>query len=143
MFLLAACAGGGAGASSGTGGSGGAASRDCAGTTCSDTDVCVAYRTLGGGIIEPDANGDCQTGSHPEPASFADSGMYCVANFAYRCVPLSGCLRGAPVNCECAMLNIADTGGTCPTGYSSCTDPAPNTPGLDADAQLICQQLAP
>jgi hypothetical protein len=105
--------------------------------------VCVAYRTVGGGLIFPDASGNCPDGSHSEPASFGDAGAYCVADFAYQCVQLEGCFGGAPVNCACAMQNIADTAGTCPTGYAHCSNPSSAYIGLDPAAQLICEQQAP
>lgn len=153
--LFAVACGGGGSTNSGTGGNGGSTGSGghagsssgtphaCVGTTCAAEQVCVAYRTVGGGQIYPDSSGNCPAGSHSEPASWADAGAICVANFAYQCVQLEGCFGGAPVTCDCAMLNAAETSGTCPTGYPACSNPSSTYVGLDPDAQLICEQQAP
>ncbi len=104
--------------------------------TCASNQICVAYRTVGGGQILPDQDGNCPTSSHVESG-------HCAADYAYKCNDLNGCFGNAPVNCECASQSIGDTEGSCPTGYSSCSNPTADNPFLDPQAQLICQQLAP
>lgn len=125
--------GGGAGQSSGgTGGQGsgvgGAGSVSC--PTCAATEICVAYRLVGGAALQPDA-GSCPPGTHVEGSGT----VYCLSDFSYRCVPLTGCTGGAPVSCACASAD-------CPSGYSTCSDPQ-TADWLDPSAQLVCQLLAP
>jgi hypothetical protein len=133
---------GGAGGAGGVGGTTGVGGSDhaCVGTTCAASEVCIAYRTVGGGLVEPDANGDCPDGSHPEPVAGSE---YCVADFAYQCVELVGCSGTTPVTCACAQPRGGDGMGTCPMVYSACADPQPDTSWLDPVAQLICEQQAP
>jgi hypothetical protein len=125
------------GAGTGSGGAGGS-STSCPGVACTATQVCVAYRTVGGAMIEPDA-GACRMGSHVEP--FDSSRSVCQADYAYRCADLVGCDKST-VSCACATLNN-NAGGTCPTGYPACHDPTPGLAWLDASAQLICEQQVP
>jgi hypothetical protein len=130
---------GGNGGSGGTNvGSGGNTTNDagpgsCGKETCTASEVCVAYRTIGGGLIYPTDAGKCPPGSHVEPGGPFNS--HCAADYRYQCVPLVGC-AGADVRCSCAT-------GTCPSQYFSCSDPSSGTIALDPSAQLICQQLAP
>jgi hypothetical protein len=129
---------GGSGATGG-GGAGGGTNKACVGATCTATQVCVAYRTVGGGRLQPDG-GKCPPGSHVE--ALGGAGAYCAADFAYKCAELVGCFQGN-VTCACATLNINDTAGTCPTGYPACSDPKPGTAWLNSSAQLICEQQVP
>jgi hypothetical protein len=130
---------GGSGAIGGGGGAGGGTSKECVGATCTATQVCVAYRRVGGGLLQPDG-GKCPSGSHVEPLGGA--GAYCAADFAYKCAELVGCFQGK-VTCACATININDTAGTCPTGYAACSDPKPDTTWLNSSAQLICEERVP
>jgi hypothetical protein len=130
--------GAGSDAGSATGGAGGRGGTDagqsrCGNQSCGTTEVCVAYRTIGGGLITPTDAGRCPNGSHGEPGG--PSGSHCAADYGYRCVPLVGC-AGTDVRCSCAT-------GTCPSGFFACSDPSAATVALDPAAQLICQQLAP
>jgi len=114
------------------------ASKACVGATCTATEVCVAYRVVGGVALGPDDAGNCPSGHHLEgigPTAF------CLADFAYRCVPLMGC-ASTPVTCSCAAAPGAETASTCPSGYPFCRNPSPAT-WLDPAAQLICELLAP
>ena len=124
---------GGAGGGSGGNGANDAGSGSCGGDTCAATEVCVAYRTIGGGMIRPNDAGTCPPGSHVEQPSSPNP--HCAADFRYRCVPLVGC-AGADVRCSCAT-------GTCPSQYFACSDTGPAWVHLDPVAELICQQLAP
>jgi hypothetical protein len=110
-----------------SGGGGGQGSTDCAGTTCTASQTCVAYRTVGGAIFTPDAQGMCMSGKHVE-------GDKCQADFAYTCAELTGC--SAPsTTCHCA------TGTKC-SNANACRLPSPAA-WLDASADLVCEQQAP
>jgi len=117
------------GGGGGTGGSTGGGSGSC--NACTATQACVAYRTIGGVLIVPEA-GVCPGGRHLE-------GNVCQTDFAYKCADLHGACAGQPVSCACAQPPT-NSPGVCPVGYGSCSAPSPS---VDAAAQLICQQLAP
>jgi hypothetical protein len=121
------------GSQGGTGGGGGADAGQCPGVACQAGQICVAYRTVGGAIFEPDDAGTCPPGRHPE--SFGNGRGMCVADWAYQCVELRGC-AGMNVSCSCGQAS-------CPQGYGSCADPAANDMWLDPAAQLTCSLLAP
>jgi hypothetical protein len=121
-------AGGGSGAGAGSGGgggSGGSAGTPCVDRTCSDSEVCVAHRTIGGAVSPPDDAGACPPNEHEE-------NDYCLVNYAYECVAQPGC-TGGTVDCSC---------GTCPQPFNTCR-PLYMAAWLDTDAKLICEQLAP
>jgi hypothetical protein len=115
----------------GAAGSGGGVSHDCNGLTCTATQACVAYRTVGGAVTAPDA-GTCSPGNHPE-------GNHCLADFAYKCADLQGACQNQPVSCACAQPPAASP-GVCPKPYATCSQQATSA---DPSAQLICQQLVP
>jgi hypothetical protein len=122
---------GGAAGSNGTGGSATGGSGSCGGTQCRvPAELCVAHRTVGGGMLLPDA-GRCPAGTHVE----GTSRQYCAADYAYECVDLVGCNPGS-ISCSCG-------GAICPSRYPACSDPTPNRVGLDPVAQLVCELLAP
>lgn len=100
---------------------------------CAPSEVCVAYRVVGGTATQPDEDGNCPQGMHAEPAG--STVQYCVADFSYQCRELIGC-EGAELSCACAA-------GACPTGYTACRDPQPDAPYLDSSAVLVCELLAP
>ena len=86
---------------------------DCAGTTCTVTESCVAYRTVGGALFPVDEQGMCTAGKHAE-------GNLCQADFAYTCAELTGC--GAPsAACRCAANTDCAGTTTCrvPTASAS------------------------
>jgi hypothetical protein len=123
----------GTGGSQGGAGGGGADAGQCPGGACQAGQVCVAYRTVGGAVFEPDDAGACPPGRHAEP--FGTGRSACVADWAYRCVELRGCTM-MKVSCSCGQTS-------CPQNYTACADPAPNDMWLDPAAQLTCSQLAP
>ena len=117
--------------SGGAAGTAGGSSADCHGTTCQPSQACIAYRTVGGVQLIPDAGG-CPVGKHLEGGS-------CQADFAYRCADLNGACKDQPVSCACAQPPT-NSPGVCPVGYQSCS-----APGSDSDpsATLVCQALVP
>jgi len=118
--------GGGGGSGGSTGGGGGGSCN-----ACTTTQACVAYRTIGGVRIAPEA-GVCPGGTHLE-------GNDCQTDFVYECADLHGACAGQPVSCACAQPPT-NSPGVCPVGYGSCSAPGAS---VDAAAQLVCQQLAP
>lgn len=122
-----------AGPDSGDAGSGeGGPVGSCGGHSCKSGEVCVASRTVGGGLIFPEA-GLCPTGSHVE--KIAGSGTrFCAADYDYACRTLVGC-TGTAVSCTCGA-------STCPVAYS-CVDPQPGAPSLDPSAELVCEERVP
>jgi hypothetical protein len=113
--------------SSGGQGSGGQASGECVGTTCTAAQTCVAYRTVGGAIFPPDAQGMCMEGRHVE-------GQSCQADFGYTCAELTGC-DASGAKCRCAAnTECANT--------TDCRAPTASA-WLDASAHLVCELLAP
>jgi hypothetical protein len=134
-FPGAACSsdGGTAGKGGSSGGSDAGSGIGCpGGVTCAGTQVCIAYRQVGGALISPDA-GACPTGSHIESIGSSD---YCFRDYAYQCATLAGCDKS---NVSCACANP----GTCPAPYSACGDTQPGMPWIDPAAQLICEQQVP
>ena len=119
------------GGSGGAGGAGGSEAHDCNGTACTATQACVAYRTVGGAFVPPEAG--CPNGKHLEGGS-------CQADFAYKCVDLHGACQNEPLSCACAQPPTNNP-GVCPVGFGSCSLPA--TAAVDASTELVCQQLAP
>ena len=117
--------------SSGMGGSGGSPTHDCNGLSCTATQACVAYRTLGGPLFLADS-GTCPTGMHLQ-------GDRCEQDFAYQCAELHGACQGQAVSCACAQPPSSSS-GACPSGYSSCSQ---SQPTVEASAQIICQKLVP
>lgn len=109
------------------GGQGGGASADCVGMTCDADETCVAYRTVGGAQISPDADGECMAGKHVENG-------HCFSDFAYTCAELTGCSAPA-ATCHCA------TGSKC-AGTNTCRLPS-DAAWLDTAAELVCEQQAP
>lgn len=100
---------------------------DCAGTTCTATQSCVAYRTVGGGLFPVDDQGMCMAGKHAE-------GKLCQADFAYTCAELTGC--GAPsAACRCAANTDCARTTTCRVPTASAW--------LDASADLVCELQVP
>jgi hypothetical protein len=126
-------AGGAGGAQGGAGGAGGPDAGQCPGASCNSGEICIAYRTVGGALIQPDDAGACPPGRHVEP--FGNGMGICEADFAYQCVQLRGC-AGMKVSCSCGQAS-------CPNNYSSCADPPANDMWLDPAAQLTCSLLAP
>src|SRR5258708_24576194 len=125
--------GGGAGGSQGgAGGAGGADAGQCPGSACQAGQICIAYRTVGGAVFEPDDAGACPSGRHVEP--FGNGRGMCVADWGYQCVELRGC--AGKVSCSCGQAS-------CPSGYSACGDPPANDMWIDPAAQLTCSLLAP
>jgi hypothetical protein len=121
-------AGGGSGAVAGSdsgGGAGGSLGALCIDRTCDDSEVCVAYRTVGGALTFPDDAGACPLNAHKE-------NDYCIADFAYQCVAQPRCTADS-VDCSC---------GTCPQSFTACRA-VYVADWLDADAKLVCEQLAP
>lgn len=115
------------GQGSGGQGSGGQASSACVGKTCTASQTCVAYRTVGGIMVPPDDDGKCDAGRHLE-------GDTCQADFDYTCAELTGCNAPA-ATCRCAPnTECADT--------IACRLPS-DSASLDASAQLVCELLAP
>lgn len=111
----------------GSGGQGGGASADCAGTTCSAEQTCVAYRTVGGAQIQPDTDGKCMAGKHVESG-------HCFSDFAYTCAALTGC--SAPgTTCHCAAGSKCANANACKLPYEATW--------LDTAAELVCEQQAP
>jgi hypothetical protein len=121
------------GAGGGGAGGGGADAGQCPGGACQAGQICVAYRTVGGAVFEPDDAGACPPGRHLE--SFGSGLGTCVADWAYRCVELRGC-AGMKVSCTCGQAS-------CPQSYTACADPPANDMWLDPAAQLTCSLLAP
>lgn len=118
--------GGDAGAGTGAGGgSGGASGTPCVDRTCSESEACVAYRTIGGALTFPEDGGACPSNAHRE-------NDYCLANFGYQCVAQPRC-TGGTVDCTC---------GSCPQTFTACRAPY-TADWLDTDAKLVCEQLAP
>ena len=113
--------------SGGEAGEGGASGSDCVGMTCASGESCVAYRTVGGAIVEPDTNNQCKTGWHLE-------GTLCGPDPGYTCTALLNCPAPAatcscPAGSKCAQSNICKLPGT--------------APWLDPSAVLLCEQQVP
>ena len=108
-------------------GSGGQASADCVGKTCTSSQTCVAYRTVGGAIFPPDAQGQCTTGKHLE-------GNNCQSDFGYTCAELSGCSAPA-ATCRCAQNTQCSNTTVCRLPSDSAW--------LDKSADLVCELQAP
>ena len=113
------------------GGAGASGTHDCVGATCTATQACVSYRTVGGARFTPDA-GVCPSGQHEE-------GGACQADFAYACRELNGTCANQAVTCACAAPPTNNP-GACPAGFGSCSEPGPT---VDSSVQLICQRLVP
>ena len=132
VWLTAGCADAGVGGQSSVGGggttSGGGAgtSVTCSALNCPSTQICVAVRTEGGAVVQPDANGNCPTGRHLESNQ-------CANDYGYECRDLTGCSASA-VSCSCGAP-------MCPANHS-CSNPVAST-WLDPAASLVCQLLAP
>ncbi len=118
-------AGGSAGSGGGSGGMSGSSGMNCVDRTCSASEACVAYRTIGGAITFPGDGGACPLYAHLE-------GSTCQANFAYQCVAQPRCTGGV-IDCTC---------GTCPQGNPTCRAPTASQ-WLDPSAKLVCELLAP
>jgi hypothetical protein len=95
--------------------------------TCAANQSCVAYRTVGGAVMPPDADGKCMDGRHVE-------GNTCQADFGYTCAELTGCSAPA-ATCHCAP-------GTACANSTVCRLPS-SSPWLDTSADLVCELLAP
>jgi hypothetical protein len=108
-------------------GSGGQGSSDCAGMTCTTSQTCVAYRTVGGAIFPPDAGGQCMAGRHVE-------NNMCQADFAYTCAALSGCSAPA-ATCHCAANTPCANTNICRLPRAAAW--------LDTSADLVCEQQVP
>jgi hypothetical protein len=126
-------AGGANAAGSGGEGAGGAnaGGKSCDGAKCTSAQICIAYRTVGGGLIRADA-GACPDGTHVEPLGAAE---FCQRDYSYKCVTRAGC-SAAAVSCACGSA-------ACASPYPACSDPESGDASLDPSAQLVCQQLAP
>ena len=109
----------------------GGSGKSCDAAKCTSAQICVAYRTVGGGLIPPDA-GACPDGTHVEPLGAGES---CQQDYVYKCVPRSGCAANA-VSWACGSAS-------CAPPYSACSDPESGEVALDPSARLVCQQLAP
>jgi hypothetical protein len=109
------------------GGQGGGTSAECVGMTCSADQTCVAYRTVGGAQIPPDAGGGCTTGKHVE-------NDHCVSDFAYTCAALTGCSAPA-ATCHCAAGSKCANDNACRLPFEAVW--------LDAAADLVCEQQVP
>jgi hypothetical protein len=114
-------------AAGGQGGSAGQTSTECVGQTCTAGQTCVAYRTVGGAIVAPDTNDECDPGRHLESNT-------CQPDFGYTCSALTNCSAPAE-NCHCAA------GSKC-ANTNSCRLPS-DAAWLDPSADLICEQQVP
>ena len=113
--------------SAGGQGSGGQGNMGCVGETCSASQTCVGYRTVGGAVEPPSQNNTCPTGKHVE-------GNLCLADFGYTCAELTGCDAPA-ATCRCA----ADT--EC-ANTTVCRLPTASA-WLDSSAELVCERQVP
>jgi hypothetical protein len=95
--------------------------------TCTASQTCVAYRTVGGGIFPPDTEGKCMTGKHLENDR-------CQSDFAYTCAELTGCTAPA-ATCHCAANTPCAASNVCRLPYV--------VPWLDPSADLLCELQAP
>jgi hypothetical protein len=109
------------------GGQGGGTSADCVGMTCDANQTCVAYRTVGGAQIPPDAGGGCPAGKHAE-------NDHCFSDFAYTCAGLTGCSAPA-TTCHCAAGSKCANANACRLPYAAAW--------LDTAAELVCEQQVP
>jgi len=110
----------------GGGGSGGSGST-CAGQTCASGQACVGYRTVGGAITAPDADGKCMATKHLEDSR-------CQNDFAYTCAELSGCSAPA-ATCHCAASAACANTNVCRLPIDAAW--------LDKAAVLVCELQAP
>jgi hypothetical protein len=108
-------------------GSGGQTGSDCAGMTCTASQTCVAYRTVGGAVFPPGAGGKCTTGRHLE-------NNMCENDFAYACAGLTGCSAPA-ATCHCAANTKCANANFCSLPTASAW--------LDTSAELVCEQQVP
>ena len=94
--------------------------------SCSSSQTCVAYRTVGG-AIDPPNDGLCMVGKHLE------SNM-CQSDFVYTCAALTGCSAPA-TTCRCAADSECSNTTICRLPSAA--------PWLDQSAALVCELQAP